>query len=54
MEANNDLLVRNRDFTRVDALNDIVRGPAVDGAANTLSGAKNFLDSTRELLSERF
>jgi hypothetical protein len=47
------LLVRDRDLARVDALDDVVRRAAVDGAADGLRGAQDLLAPGRERLRER-
>lgn len=44
------LLVGHNDLTGVDGLNDVVRGTAVDGAADGLSGTEDLLNTTSEVL----
>lgn len=41
------------DLSLVDAVNDVVRRLAVNGAADTLSGTKDLLDSGGKVLAER-
>jgi len=38
------LLIGNLDLSRVNALDDVVRGLSIDGAANALGSAEDLLD----------
>ena len=47
------LLVGNDNLSIVDSLDDVVRGLAVDGAADRLCGTEDLLDAASERLGER-
>ena len=47
------LLVGNLNLALVDGVDDVVRGLAVNGAANRLGSAENLLRDTRKLLRQR-
>ena len=49
-----NLLLWHLKLARVDLVNDIVWGLAVDRATNTLGCAKNLLGTIRKALCERF
>lgn len=44
------LLVGHNDLTGVDGLDDVVRGTAVDSAADGLSGTEDLLNTTSKVL----
>lgn len=47
------LLVWNLNLPRVDSINDIMWGLAINGAPNALSRAKNLLRTTGKVLRQR-
>lgn len=47
------LLVRNLNVTRVDGINHVVWGLAINGASNRLCCTKHLLDSTSEVFCQR-
>lgn len=47
------LLVGHNDLTGVDGLDDVVRGTAVNGAADGLSGTEDLLNTTSKVLGHR-
>ena len=49
-----NLLLRDLDLARVDLVNDVVWGLAVDGAADGLSGTQDLLAAVSEVLGEGF
>lgn len=53
MNKEHELSVRDLHISRVDTVNDIVRGLSVNSATNALCSAENLLHTSGQLLGER-
>jgi len=54
LQSRVNLLLGNLDLAIIDSLDDVVRWLAVDGATDRLACTEDLLDTTSEVLGERF
>ena len=54
LQTRANLLLGNLDLSIIDSLDDVVRWLAVDGATDRLACTEDLLDTSSEVLGERF